>query len=65
MTFGGGTGGKMMARLKEEHRRYLETFKLINKGSLEGATPFTTYYIYKTYITKYSDHRAFILGNYR
>ena len=55
MTFGGGTGGKMMARLKEEHRRYLETFKLINKGSLEGATPFTTY----------SDHRAFILGNYR
>jgi|GEM_PF-3613755 len=65
--FGGQSNSvaKEMARLKEAHRRYLEMFLMLNNGSLNGATSFANFYLYRTFITKYADPRACAPVGYR
>ena len=62
--FGQGST-KELNRLKEAHQRYLATYCLINKGSLVGATPFSEFYIYRTFTSRYSDARAYSSMGYR
>lgn len=62
--FGQGST-KELQKLKEAHRRYLETYRIINRGSLAGATSFSDFYIYRTFITKYGDPRACAPVGYR
>jgi hypothetical protein len=50
---------KEYSKLKETYLRYLESYKNLNKGSVEGATPFSVFYIYKNYVVRYMDpHRV-------
>ena len=64
--FGGnGQPAKEMLRLKESHKRYLETYKKLNNGSLAGATSFADYYVYRTFTAKYGDPRACAPVGYR
>lgn len=62
--FGPGST-KELQKLKEAHRRYLVTYRIINRGSLVGATPFSTFYHYRTFVTKWSDPRACAPVGYR
>jgi hypothetical protein len=61
----GGSQGKHMKKLREEHVRYLETYKLFNKGSAVGATSFDKYYIYRTFVNKYADLKTSNAMGYR
>lgn len=63
MSFG-QTTSKELNKLRETHQRYLDTYKRLT-GSLAGATPFSEFYIYRTYTTKYSDPRACAPVGYR
>ena len=63
MTFG-QTTSKELSKLREMHKRYLETYKRLT-GTLVGATPFSEFYIYRTFTTKYSDPRACAAVGYR
>jgi hypothetical protein len=63
MSFG-QTQTKELQKLKAAHARYLETYKLLT-GTLVGATPFSEFYIYRTFITKYNDPRACAPVGYR
>jgi hypothetical protein len=65
MSFGGGSGGRELRRIKEIHKRYLEAYKKVNNGSLEGATKFADFYIYATFTSRYSDPRACAPMGYR
>ncbi len=56
---------KELQKVVDAHTRYLETYKRMNHGSLEGATSLRDYYLYWTYTTKYRDMRVFALVSYR
>jgi hypothetical protein len=60
-----GSQGKHMKKLREEHSRYLSTYRKLNGGSLKGATPFSSYYVYRTFLDKYSDLRSSNAMGYR
>ncbi len=56
---------KDLQKVVEAHARYLETYKMLNNGSSEGATPLRQFLIYWTFTTRYSDMRIFALVSYR
>jgi len=56
---------KELQKVIDAHARYLESYKRMNHGSSEGATPLRDYYLYWNYISKYRDMRAFVLVSYR
>lgn len=56
---------KELQKIVEAHTRYLETYKMLNNGSIEGATPLRQFFTYWTYTTRYSDMRVFALVSYR
>ena len=60
-----GTQGKHMKKLREEHVRYINVYKLLNNGSSEGATTFANYYTYRTFTNKYADLKTSNAMGYR
>jgi hypothetical protein len=59
------TSRKELQKIFEAHQRYLTTYRALNNGSIEGATPFHVFYTYWTFTTRYSDMRVFALVTYR
>lgn len=57
--------GKEFNRIKVIHERYLKSYAAMNKGSIEGATPLSSFYVYWTYVNRYSDSRACAPMGYR
>lgn len=51
--------------LKAAYKRYLKTYKHMNKGSLEGAKNFFEFYYYMNYTARYADPRACVPLGYR
>ncbi|KAB8033133.1 hypothetical protein [Fluviispira multicolorata] len=64
MTNFNGTGNEYK-KIKETYISYLKAYKKLNHGSAEGATPFSNFYIYTTYTSKYSDPRKFLMHEHR
>ncbi|MBX9703600.1 MAG: hypothetical protein K2X39_05555 [Silvanigrellaceae bacterium] len=56
---------KEYIKLKKSYEQYLAVYKLLNKGSLEGVTSFSDFYIYRTFTSKYTDRRKFLANVYR
>lgn len=48
-------------KIKEVYLKYIKTYKQLNNNSTEGATSFAKFYIYRTYTSKYSDPRKFLV----
>lgn len=49
---------KEYLKIRDAYLSYLASYKHLNKGSLQGATPYAVFYFYKTYIMKYMEpHR--------
>lgn len=42
-------------KIVKSYREYVELYRLINGGSLEGATPFTDFYWRYSFFVKYQD----------
>ncbi len=61
----GKTTRKELQKVVDAHARYLMTYKMLNNGSLEGATPLRKFFTYWNYTTRYSDMRSFALVSYR
>lgn len=57
--------GKEFQRLLGIYLSYLETYKKLNNGSAEGATPFGQFYVLMTYTTKYNDNRVLASLGYK
>jgi hypothetical protein len=56
---------KDLQKVVEAHARYLETYKMLNNGSVKGATPLREFLTYWNFTTRYSDMRVFALVSYR
>jgi hypothetical protein len=59
------TSRKELLKIVEAHARYMETYKMLNNGSLQGATSLRDFFTYWNYTTRYSDMRVFALVSYR
>ena len=57
--------GEQFQKLVLAHKRYLATYAFLNKGSLEGATPFHKFFVFQTYTQHYADPRACAPMGYR
>jgi hypothetical protein len=57
--------GDEYKKIKEVYLKYIESYKALNKNSTKGATSFADFYIYRTYISKYSDPRKFFIHTNR
>lgn len=57
--------GREFQRLKNMYLAYLKSYKELNKGSIEGATPFGTFYVLMTYSSKYNDLRVLASLGYK
>ncbi len=42
-------------KITEAYKSYIALYKLFNKGSVEGATPFNEFYWRMTYLVRYGD----------
>lgn len=51
--------------VKESYLSYLKLYKIMNKGSLKGATRFDKYYIYKTYYVRYMEPHRLASHSYK
>lgn len=54
---------KEYQKIKKSYADYLAAYKQLNNGSLNGATDFATFYISKTYTSRYSDSWKFLMNN--
>lgn len=52
------------AKIRASYMKYLATYKQLNKGSTEGATPFGRFYMNETYNVVYTDERTIALMSY-
>jgi hypothetical protein len=57
--------GKEYIIIKQKYFEYLATFKFLNKGSSEGAVSFDQFYLYRVYVSKYSDRKSMSQVVYR
>ena len=46
----------IFAIIEKKYKDYLFLYKMVNKGSLKGATTFEDFYWHYTYYSKYSTH---------
>lgn len=53
--------GNEYNKIKEVYMKYITAYKELNKNSTKGATTFAEFYIYRTYTSKYSDPRKFLI----
>jgi hypothetical protein len=51
-------------RIKEKYFAYLKAYKVLNNGSLSGATTFGAFYMRETYESIYNDPRIIALMSY-
>ncbi len=49
----------VFVKIEKAYKGYLELYKLINNGSLEGATSFDIFYWRMVYYSKYHDRQTF------
>ena len=53
--------GNEYKKIKEVYLSYIKAYKELNNNSLVGATSFADFYLYRTYTSKYSDPRKFLI----
>jgi hypothetical protein len=53
--------GNEFKKIKEVYIKYITAYKQLNHNSTEGSTTFAEFYIYRTYTSKYSDPRKFLV----
>ena len=52
-------------KIRETYLNYLASYKQLNKGSLKGATPYSVFYIYKTYVIRYMEPARLTASSYK
>ena len=62
MFFQTGQPPRNYLKIKDLYVRYLETYLKLS-GSLEGATPFADFYIYRIYISRYGERKNAASGS--
>lgn len=49
-------------KITEAYKNYIALYRLFNNGSIEGATPFSTFYWRMTYYVRYGDGEVMTRG---
>ncbi len=48
----------VFTQILKKYLEYVDLYKVVNNGSIEGVTPFADFYWRYTYLSKYSNPRA-------
>lgn len=52
-------------KIRDAYISYLRYYKLLNHGSLKGATTFNIFYMYKNYVMRYMEPHRITAHSYK